>query len=81
MFKVKVIEKKALPINERVEYVEFATREEAVAYAQPYWNDSRDYMAILEDYSLYAQASLLDLTYPQKSGTPTVIKTLQLIYD
>jgi len=54
MFKVKIIEKKALPINERVEYVEFATREEAVAYAQPYWNDSRDYMAILEDYSLYA---------------------------
>jgi hypothetical protein len=52
MYKVKVLDKNAKPGESLVAYVEFSTRDEAVAYVTPYWNDSKDYQGILEDYSV-----------------------------
>ena len=51
MFQVKILNKKAKASESLVECVEFATREDAVAYVTPYWIDNTDYQGIIEDYS------------------------------
>jgi|AntAceMinimDraft_1070359.scaffolds.fasta_scaffold260409_1 hypothetical protein len=52
MYKVKIINKKARPgFGSVVEHISFDSREDAVAYATPYWESRDEYHAILEDYS------------------------------
>jgi len=50
MFKVKVINKNAWAGDSVVEYAVFYRRENAEAFASLYWKDSKDFMAILEEY-------------------------------
>jgi len=50
MFKVKVLDKTAKAGESLVEYAEFYRLENAVAFASLYWEDDKDYMAVLEKY-------------------------------
>jgi hypothetical protein len=52
MYKVKIINKFAPAGSSVVEHKSFDNRDEAVAYVTPYWKDSKEYMGILEDYSV-----------------------------